>query len=171
MFNFKEIISSIADVGQKIFNIKDIKKNDIDSILSLCDDLISNKGAAFGITVARDVVISYQELSLENKLEFFKRINEKYKASFTEVDQVIDLYKSSPNEKTLANLFKASEGKRRELFNRMNMAPNGTSIIVKLREDLLKVLKNKHIDHIIMIFKMKNADLDWDRELSLNACS
>ena len=142
MFNLKQIISSIADAGQKLFNKKDIKENDLDSILSLCDDLISHKGAAFGITVARDVAKLYQALSLENKLLFFKRINEKYKASFTEVDKVIDLYKNSPNENTLASLFKASEGKRRELFNRMNMAPNGTSIIVKLREDLLKVLKN-----------------------------
>ena len=37
-------------------------------------------------------------------------------------------------------MFKVSEGKRRELFRRMNMAPNGTSIIVTLREDLLKYL-------------------------------
>ena len=41
MFNFKQIISSIADVGQKLFNRSDIKKNDINSILDLCDDLIS----------------------------------------------------------------------------------------------------------------------------------
>ena len=33
--------------------------------------------------------------------------NERYKASFTEVDEAINLYKISPNEKTLANLFKA----------------------------------------------------------------
>ena len=55
MFNLKQIISSIADAGQKLFNIKNIKKNDLDSILSLCENLISNKGAAFGITVARDI--------------------------------------------------------------------------------------------------------------------
>ena len=72
MFNFKEIISSIADVGQKLFNIKDIKKNDINSILYLCDDLISNKGAAFGITVARDITELYQALSPDNKLIFFR---------------------------------------------------------------------------------------------------
>ena len=142
MFNIKQIISSIADAGQKLFNRGEIKKNDIDSILTLCDDLISHKGAAFGITVARDVTKLYQVLSPENKLIFFKRINEKYKASFTEVDEAINLYKISPNEKTLANLFNVSSGKRRELFTRVNMAPNGTSIIVKLREDLLKVLKD-----------------------------
>ena len=179
MFNLKQIISSIADAGQKLLNRKDIKKNDIDSILSLCDDLISNKGAAFGITVARDVTKLYQGLSTDNKLIFFKRINEKYKASFMEVDEAINLYKVSPNEKTLANLFKASSGKRRELFTRMNMAPNGTSIIVELREDLLKVLKdNKDLkvldEDLRYLFKgwfnpgfLKLEKITWDTKAAV----
>ena len=179
MFNLKQIISSIADAGQKLLNRKDIKKNDIDSILSLCDDLISNKGAAFGITVARDVTKLYQGLSTDNKLIFFKRINEKYKASFMEVDEAINLYKVSPNEKTLANLFKASGGKRRELFTRMNMAPNGTSIIVELREDLLKVLKdNKDLkvldEDLRYLFKgwfnpgfLKLEKITWDTKAAV----
>lgn len=179
MFNLKQIISSIADAGQKLLNRKDIKKNDIDSILSLCDDLISNKGAAFGITVARDVTKLYQGLSTDNKLIFFKRINEKYKANFMEVDEAINLYKVSPNEKTLANLFKASGGKRRELFTRMNMAPNGTSIIVELREDLLKVLKdNKDLkvldEDLRYLFKgwfnpgfLKLEKITWDTKAAV----
>jgi len=142
MFNFKEIISSIADAGQKLFSKKDIKENDLDSTLSLCDDLISHKGAAFGITVARDITELYQSLSSENKLLFFKKINNKYKPSFTKVNETIENYTKSQNEKTLSDLFKVSEGKRRELFRRMNMAPNGIAIIVALREDLLKILKN-----------------------------
>jgi malonyl-CoA decarboxylase len=144
MFNLKQIISSIADVGQKLFNKKNIKENDPDSILSLCDDLISNKGAAFGITVARNITELYQTLSTENKLSFFKSINTKYKPSFTKVNEAIDIYRNSQNEKNLSDLFKVSEGNRRELFRRMNMAPSGTSIIVALREDLLKILKNNN---------------------------
>lgn len=179
MFNFKQIISSIADAGQKLFNRGEIKKNDTDSILTLCDDLISHKGAAFGITVARDVAKLYQVLSPDNKLIFFKRINEKYKASFTEVDEAINLYKISPNEKTLANLFNVSSGKRRELFTRVNMAPNGTSIIVKLREDLLKVLKdNKDLkvldDDLRYLFKgwfnpgfLKLEKITWDTKAAV----
>ena len=144
MFNLKQIISSIADAGQKLFNIKNIKKNDLDSILSLCEDLISNKGAAFGITVARDITELYPTLSKEKKLLFFQKINEKYKPSFSKVNKAIDTYKNSQNEKTLSDLFKVLEGKRREFFRRMNMAPNGTSAIVSLREDLLKILKNNN---------------------------
>ena len=32
----------------------------------------------FGITVARDITNLYQDLSQENKLKFFKKIDEKY---------------------------------------------------------------------------------------------
>ena len=143
MFNLKDIISSIADVGKKIFKKKDsIKKNDVGSIISLCDDLLSNKGAAFGITVAREITDLYQTLSDENKLIFFKKINEKYKASHSEVDEAINTYKKKQDDKNLFNLFRVAEGKRRELFTRMNMSPSGTPVILSLREDLIKQLKN-----------------------------
>jgi malonyl-CoA decarboxylase len=142
MFNFREILSSIADAGQKIFERSNIKKNNLENILSSCDDLLSHKGAAFGITVARNITESYQKLSHENKLSFFKKVNDKYKPSHQKVNDSIQEYLKSQNEKNLSNLFKVSEGKRRELFSRMNMAPNGTSIIVSLREDLLKFLKD-----------------------------
>ena len=92
MFNLKEIISSIADVGQKLFKKTELKKDDLETIISLCDDLISNKGAAFGITVARDITDLYQTLSPENKLLFFKKINEKYKPSHTKVTEAIENY-------------------------------------------------------------------------------
>ena len=146
MFNLKQIISSIADAGQKIFGIKNIEKNDLESIISLCEDLISNKGAAFGITVSRDITDLYQTLTPENKLLFFKKINEKYKPNHTKVNEAIENYKKEQNDKNLFKLFVISEGQRRELFRRMNMSPNGISTIVSLREDLLKILnKNEEL--------------------------
>ncbi len=178
-FNLKQIISSIADVGQKLFKKTELKKNDLDTILSLCDDLISNKGAAFGITVARDITDLYQELTLKNKLLFYKKINEKYKPNHTKVAEAIETYQKTQNDKNLYKLFIISEGKRRELFKRMNMAPNGISTIVSLREDLLKVL-NEHKDlkplddDLRELFKswfnpgfLKLAKITWDTKAAV----
>ena len=179
MFNLKEIISSIADVGQKLFKKTDLKKDDLETILLLCDDLISNKGAAFGITVARDITNLYQSLSFENKLLFFKKINEKYKPSHTKVTEAIENYQKTQNDKNLYKLFVTSEGKRRELFKRMNMAPNGISTIVSLREDLLKILdENKDLipldDDLRELFKswfnpgfLKLAKITWDTKAAV----
>ena len=149
MLDLKKILSLIADTGQKLFKKSDIKKNDLDSIIKLCDELLSNKGMVFGITVARDITNLYQDLSQENKLRFFKKIDEKYKANDNEVNEAIKVYSQSQNEKNLSKLFITAEGKRRELFRRMNIAPNGTSIIVKLREDLLNFLNdNKDLEYL-----------------------
>ena len=179
MFNLKEIISSIADVGQKLFKKTELKKDDLDTIISLCDDLISNKGAAFGITVARDITDLYQTLSPENKLLFFKKINEKYKPSHTKVTEAIESYQKTQNDKNLYKLFITSEGKRRELFKRMNMAPNGISTIVSLREDLLKILdENKDLvpldDDLRELFKswfnpgfLKLAKITWETKAAV----
>ena len=179
MFNLKEIISSIADVGQRIFRKKELKKNNIDTILSLCGDLLSTKGAAFGITVARDITDLYSTLSIENKLLFFKKINEKYKPSHTEVSKAIEEYQKTQNDKNLYNLSVTSEGKRRELFKRINMSPNGISTIVSLREDLLKVIdKNKDLipldDDLRELFKswfnpgfLKLEKITWDTKAAV----
>ena len=179
MFNLKEIISSIADVGQKLFKKSVVKKNDLESIISLCDDLISNKGAAFGITVARDITDLYQTLNSDKKLLFFKKINEKFRPNHTKVTEAIDLYKAEQNDKNLFKLFITSEGQRRELFRRMNMSPNGISTIVSLREDLLKILnENKELkpldNDLRELFKswfnpgfLKLAKITWDTKAAV----
>ena len=114
MLDLKKILSLIADTGQKLFKKSNIKKNDSDSIIKLCDEL-----------------------------------NEKYKANNRDVNKAIEVYSQNQNEKNLSKLFITAEGKRRELFRRMNIAPNGTSIIVKLREDLLNFLDtNKDLVHL-----------------------
>ena len=179
MFNLKDIISSIADVGQKLFKKSEIKKDNLDSIISLCDDLISNKGAAFGITVARDITDLYQTLSPDNKLLFFKKINEKYKPSHTKVNEAIENYKKTQTDINIFKLFNVSEGNRRELFRRMNMSPNGISTIVSLREDLLNILnENKDLqvldNDLRELFKswfnpgfLKLTKITWDTKAAI----
>ena len=179
MFNLKEIISSIADVGQKLFKKSVVKKNDLESIISLCDDLISNKGAAFGITVARDITDLYHTLTPENKLLFFKKINEKFKPNHNKVNSAIETYKREQNDKNLFKLFVTSEGQRRELFRRMNMSPNGISTIVSLREDLLQILNDnkdlKPLDNDLReLFKswfnpgfLKLTKITWDTKAAV----
>ena len=121
----------------------------------------------------------YQSLSPENKLVFFKKINERFKPSHTKVSEAIETYQKTQNDKNLFNLFIVSEGKRRELFRRMNMSPNGISTIVSLREDLLKILnENKELkpldNDLRELFKswfnpgfLKLAKITWDTKAAV----
>ena len=99
MLNIKRIFESIADAGQKILEKKSFKsitkKRDL---IDLCDDLLSTKGAAFGITLARDILFRYQNLSIEEKNKFLIQVNEKYKPDPLKINEAIKKYSDTQDD-------------------------------------------------------------------------
>ena len=90
MLNIKRIFETIADAGQRILEKNSIAKvTKKRELIELCEDLLSSKGAAFGITLARDVLFRYHNLSEEEKLKFLLKVNEKYKPNPENVDEAI----------------------------------------------------------------------------------
>ena len=139
MLDFKKFFSSIADAGQSLIGKKIIKK-DLNSALQLCDDLISFKGIASGIAIAREITDIYNLFNTDQKLNFFKEINKKYSPNPNDVEIKISNYLKEKSEKSLNELGSSVEGNRQELIRRLNMAPNGTPFLVSMREDLLNFL-------------------------------
>ena len=84
-----------------------------------------------------------RNLSVEEKNKFLIEVNEKYKPDPLKIDEAIKRYSDNQDDYSILNLSKVTSGIRKELFVRLNMAPNGTSEIVSLREDLLKLIKDK----------------------------
>ena len=180
MLNIKRIFETIADAGQRILEKKSIAKfTKKRELIELCEDLLSSKGAAFGITLARDVLFRYHNLSEEEKLKFLLKVNEKYKPNPENVDEAIKDYSQNKSSRSILNLSRVTSGKRKELFKRLNMAPNGTPEIVSLREDLQSFLiKNpelKDLDYdLIDIFKnwfnpgfLKLRKITWDTKAAI----
>ena len=90
MLSIKKIIESIADAGQKILESRSLnKKNTKKNLIELCDELLSSKGAAFGITLSRDILFKYNNLKFEEKVDFLKKINEKYKPDVEKINDSI----------------------------------------------------------------------------------
>ncbi|WP_440695078.1 malonyl-CoA decarboxylase domain-containing protein [Candidatus Pelagibacter sp. HIMB109] len=139
MLDFKKLFSSIADAGQNLIGKKTVKK-DLPTALQLCDDLISFKGIASGIAIAREITEIYSVFNTDQKLNFFKEINKKFSPNKEKVKIKIAEYLKEKNEKALNELGTAVEGNRQELIRRLNMAPNGTPFLVSMREDLIKFL-------------------------------
>ncbi len=133
----KKIVNAIADAGKELLgkNFSDKK-----SLIELCDDIISFKGVASGIAIARQIALKYKNLTNDEKLNFFLQINERYKANLEQVQIFADDFLKDPTENSLNKLNSVSEGMRQELIRRMNMAPNGTLFLVNMREDLIKFL-------------------------------
>ncbi len=175
----QNLVDSIADAGEKFIDLKMFRGSSTQFLLQLCTDLISHKGVASGLALAREVVNRYSVLSMAEKLTFLMEVNKKMGPNLEEIKVVATKYVKEPSEGNLEKLTQNIQSCRRKLFSRMIMAPNGTQAIVSLREDLLgflqtnpelramdndlKTLLTSWFNPGFLILKK----IDWDTEASI----
>ena len=145
----KKIINSIADAGKELLNKALPVQKNLETLLELCDDLISYKGVASGIAIAREISEIYLSLSKEDKKKFFIAVDEKFKPNLEAAEKKSLEFIKNKNTNTLKELSSLAEGNRQEFIRRMNMAPNGTAFLVSMREDLLHfVLEDSSLSNL-----------------------
>ncbi len=174
----KNIIESIADAGAKFLDLR-LSGAPTRALVTLCEDLISQKGVASGIALAREVVHRYQSLDRDEKLTFFLELSRRIGPDMAAIEKAADNFVLNPNSETLRNLSVTMESNRQKLFSRMNMAANGTPAIVELRQDLLSFI-NEHPELAAVDEDLKRLltswfnpgfltliRIDWDTEASI----
>jgi CoA:oxalate CoA-transferase len=109
---------------------------------ALADALMSQRGEVSGTVIANDLVRLVRGASGAERFEFFRLLARRYNPDPARIRAATDLWHAEPNATNLANLSAAVESPRQELFRRMNMAPDGTATLVKLREQLGPQLKS-----------------------------
>ena len=144
MSGLKKFLTFVADKGKSFFSNLFTKKKDTASHLTdLCEQLISEDGVVSGITIAREIWQLYEKITLEEKEKFFLEIDKKFKPDYSVINRACRDFIDNSNEITLGTLNQATEGRRQELIRRLNLAPNGTQYLIRMREDLIYFI-NRH---------------------------
>ena len=136
--SFNDLLQTILESGRVLIGNR--KANNAE-FQGLCEDLLSGKGEASGVALARLILDAYEASSEENRLKFFNILLNRFGADPDHVEQAIEDYKSEPGQKTLSALSESSEPRRRELLRRLNLAPGGTAAMVRMRAELLNFIK------------------------------
>ncbi len=158
---FNHVLHSIADAGMDLLRTRlRTSKDRSKSLPSLCVELLSTKGEASGIAIARDIVNQYRELDEVGQIEFFNSINDWFGVDQDAVVAAAAAYCDAQDFDSLRHLTKIVESKRQELFRRINMAPGGTGTIVQMRTDLLRVLK-RHPHLSVVDFDLHHLLASW----------
>jgi malonyl-CoA decarboxylase len=144
---FSDLLATISERGRSLLRRGDIseEKPDAAGLIELCEALLSGSGEASGTALAREVLDHYQDLDTEGRLTFFQGLVRDFGPDRKKLDQAIDAWRAAPNADDTSELHFASEPRRQELIRRLNRAPNGTSDLVAMRADLLKLM-NSHKD-------------------------
>ena len=105
-------------------------------LVSLCEDLLSRRGEASGVALARLILDRYAALSEPERDAFLRRAAVAFGADHAAVETAIAAYRDDPSRAALGALHEAAEPRSQELIRRLNLAPHGTLALVRMREDL-----------------------------------
>jgi malonyl-CoA decarboxylase len=137
---FSELVSTIFERRyQKVL----LKETEGKTTVELADALLGSIGEVSGVTLARSILDRYAIMSSNEKLDFFEFMTDKLEIDPESVIKTLDAFKTNPNKATYQAFAEASEPKRQELARRLNQVPGATAQLVKLRKDLLGMVKDR----------------------------
>ncbi len=105
---------------------------------ALAEALLSERGEASGVARARELLDAYTSASAEVKLQFLTLLAERFGADPKRIDEAITRYVADPGPELAFQLHEAAEPRLQELLRRLNLAPGGTAVLVRMREDVLQ---------------------------------
>ncbi len=143
---FGELLQTISDRGRALLARAD-RRGDAsarsESLVELCEDLLSGRGEASGVALAREILGRYAELTTGPRIAFFEALAKRFGTDPAAMEKAIAAWQAKPSDETAAELHAASEPRRQELFRRFNLAPGGTAALVRMREQLMDVLTHR----------------------------
>jgi malonyl-CoA decarboxylase len=140
---FQEMLSRISERGRQILDLPSlITAGEQETFESLCKALVSNRGEASGVALARRVLDRYKEASPEERDAIFAFIKSHFVPQGAGIEKAAKDYLLNPAPDTLESLVRSVDSPRQELLRRLNLAPNGTSDLVHMRQDLITRLND-----------------------------
>ena len=142
---FGELLQTISERGRALLarNRRVDASARSESLVELCEHLLSGRGEASGVARARDILSRYGELTTGPRIAFFEALAQRFGADPARMEAAIAAWRVKPDDETAAELHAASEPRRQELFRRLNLAPGGTAALVRMREQLIDVLGHR----------------------------
>jgi malonyl-CoA decarboxylase len=126
------MFESLGSAARKAGNERSLRGLIVD-----CRRLLSERGAANSVAIARTLVNRFEALPDEQQGRFFERLSADFGPDPAAVLSSAQAYASDPSAPNLQRLTQLTEPPRQELLRRINRLPGGTSNIVAMRRSLL----------------------------------
>jgi malonyl-CoA decarboxylase len=141
---FSDMLQSIADRSRAFLRERREPARDRSAnLIELCEELLSGRGEASGVALANEILGDYAGLTVGPRIAFFEALARTFGHDPARIDAAITAWRQSPSAATAAELNRASEPRRLELFRRLNLAPGGTAALVRMREQLLDAMDHR----------------------------
>ena len=145
---FGDMLQSIAERGRALVDRTRDRREAAEQrsagLVQLCEDLLSVRGEASGVALAREILARYGKLKTGPRIAFFEALASRFGPDRDRLSAAATAWLAAPaDEAAASDLHRASEPRRLELFRRLNLAPNGTAALVRMREQLLDAMDHR----------------------------
>ncbi len=142
---FSDLIAAITERGRNLLarrNLAQFPASQAAEVIALCDALLSGRGEASGIAIATEVLRRYDGLDAAGRLALFEAFADRFGPDQARLKQTVEAWLADPSDLGTADLHFNSEPRRQELLRRLNRAPGGTPTLVRMRADLLALMRD-----------------------------
>ena len=138
---FGDMLQTITERGRRFlsFGPREEGGDALENIEALCETLLSSRGEASGMALAKDILERWQRFDPDRQRAFMRLLLAHFGPKTERLERAIEAYRTEQSPKALLELHIAAEPRRQELIRRLNLAPNGIATLVRMREVLLKL--------------------------------
>ncbi len=144
---FGDMLQTIAERGRALIDRTRDPREEAQqrsaSLVQLCDDLLSGRGEASGVALAREILARYGNLKTGSRIAFFEALASRYGPDREQLEAAIEKWRTTATDDAAAEIHRASEPRRLELLRRLNLAPGGTAALVRMREQLIDAVVHR----------------------------
>src|SRR5262245_282098 len=119
---FGDMLQSIAERGRALIDRtrdrREVAEQRSANLVQLCEDLLSGRGEASGVALAREILSRYAELTTGPRIAFFEALARRFGADRNRLNAAASAYLTAPSDAAASNVHRASEPRRLELFRR-----------------------------------------------------
>src|SRR5205814_8144451 len=141
------MLQSIAERGRALIDRtrdrRGVAEQRSESLVQLCEDLLSGRGEASGVALASEILSQYAELTSGPRIAFFEALAARFGPNHGQLKRAIENWHANPSDTTAATVHAAAEPRRQELLRRLNLAAGGTAALVRMREHVLEAMDRR----------------------------
>ncbi|MGY4830898.1 malonyl-CoA decarboxylase [Sphaerotilaceae bacterium SBD11-9] len=126
------MLDGLKSAARRVGNDRQLR-----SLMLDCKRLLSERGEANSVAIARQLVARFSALPDDQQGGFFDRLSRDFSPDPAAVLAVAQAYADEPTAENLIRLTHLTEPPRQELLRRINRTPGGTAQIVAMRRKLL----------------------------------
>ncbi len=139
----QDLLNTVAEQGRALLPSRLFGSEVEEDIEELAKAVMSGRGEASGVAIARELLHCYKRLGPEERRAFFRYLAEALQPDQARVAEACAAYLADPSQATVMAVQHAVASVRQEFFRRLNLPPGATGTIVSMRRDLLRLPKGE----------------------------